>query len=433
MLYEPFFNTFRGLEYNQLNGLQIYNETRYGFLNNLDYRNDIGTFKDKAHSVSVNTLSLDPIENRYLLSGSSDSSIKLWDIKSTITEKSDDGEKYLIYKPAVKIPRKSVHDYGITKVKWWPDNGMWLSSSFDFKMNLYDTTSMNVVHTFNLGSRIIDFTFHPLGNNSTVVCCLDGGVGGLKLLDLRTLSDTQNLGGGGIINGGVGYMSSCAWSPSNSYLCVGGGIEGSCYGWDIRSSDKYLFELNSNETIASLERKQMMNNIKNKRKDSKLKSKAHYGLINSILFNEVGTELITLGNDEKLKIWDLCSYNKPVNKAINFGPLIRNKNRQHIDMCISPSLETDISFLWVPSDSGELLVYRLEDGSLLARLNRANSDRMNGRSFSIVSSKNNQIRYYSGCKDGHISVWGYDDYKERPSLPVAFDNGIDVVNDINED
>lgn len=404
-----------------IDALQIYNETRYGSLNNLDYRSEIGTFPEKAHSTSINTLSLDSLDNRFLISGSSDSSIKIWDLSETVIEKVD-GVKYTKFQPSVIIPRKSAHDFGITKVKWWPDNGMWLSSSFDFKINLFDSLTMKVVHSFKLGSRVINFDFHPLGNNSIVSCCLDGGVGGIKLLDLRSLADTQSLGGGGLRSGGVGYMSSCIWSPSDSNICIGGGIDGSVYGWDIRSSNKYLFELDSNQTSASIERKK----VANKLKDPKLKSKAHYGLINSMLFNDYGTELITLGNDEKLKIWDMCSYSAPINKGINFGPLIRNKVRQNIDMCLSPSLETEVSFLWVPSDSGELLIYRIDDGSLLARLNRGNADRTKGRSFSIVSSKDNQIRYYSGCKDGNICVWGYDLQKEIPSIPVFFDNGVDV-------
>lgn len=426
MLFRPFVDQYINSCYNPWTGncpmypLQVYNEVRYGKLNNLDYRQDIGTFEENAHSASVNTLSLDSIENRYLLSGSSDSSIKLWDLKSI------DNNNNNKFKPIHVFPRKSVHSFGITDVKWWPDNGMWLSSSYDFKLNLYDSNMMDIAHSFKLGSRILNFEFDPTGNNSTVICCLDGGVGGLKLVDLRTLSDTQNIGGGGKSVGGVGYMLSCAWSPSNSYLCVGGGIDGSCYGWDIRSSNKYLFELDVNLTESKFQRNKSNKRLK---KDPLLKNKAHYGGINSILFNEFGNELFTLGNDEKLRIWDMCKFNKPINKSLNFGPLIRNKSKQHIKMCLSPVVETEVSFLWVPSDSGEILVYRVNDGSLVARLNRW-SNKKNQRSYSIVCSGQNMIRYYSGCKDGSITVWGHDDYKSPESLgPIKFDNGVDPIED----
>lgn len=428
MIYAPFAEAYTGSCYTAvspqtvLGPLQIYNESRYGTLNNLDYRHDIGVFPRQAHSASVNTLALDGLSNRFLLSGSSDSSIKLWDLQSASMEGIDTQRKF---KPSVTLPRKSVHSFGVTRVRWWPDNGMWLSSSYDFKLNLYDSSTMGVAHSFKLGSRVLDFDFHPLGDISTVACCLDGGVGGLKLVDLRTLSDTQNLGGGGKAVGGVGYMSSCCWSPASPYLCIGGGLEGSCYGWDIRSSNKFLLELDVNLTATSYKRKQS-----NKRKrDLKLKCKAHHGSINSMLFNASGTELVTLGNDEKLRVWDMCSFRKPINKAVNFGPLIRNKTRQHIEICLSPAPETEVSFLWVPSDNGEVLVYRVEDGSLVARLNKATNRLGQNRSYSIVCSGHNQVRYFSGCKDGSISVWGHDDLKQKQqqTVPVPFDNGVDLV------
>lgn len=405
MLYPGLVDIYTGGEF-PIAALQIYNETKYASLGNLDYRGDLGTFPHKAHSASVNTLSLDPIYNNFLVSGSSDSSIKLWDLQKTEVHNID-GESYLKYEPVVTLPRKSVHDYGVTKVKWWPDNGMVLSSSYDFKVNVIDAELMSVAHTFKLNARVIDFDFSPKGDSTMVAACLDDGIG-VKLLDLRTVADVQKLGG----EEGA-RMSTAAWSPINSNICVGGGVDGSCYGWDIRSSEKHLFELDSNLTSSK------------SHAGSRLKGKAHHGRVNSMIFNSEGTELITLGHDNKIKVWDLCTHSKPFNKLLNFGPLIRNKVNQRIDMCLSPALETEISFLWVPSDTGEVLVYRAEDGSLVARLNRSGRANLQTRSFSIACSGGNQTRYYSGCKDGTISVWGYET-KQEPDV-TYFDNGVDLV------
>ena len=417
--------------------LQVYNETQYALLNCLDHRFDLPTFPTNAHSAAINSLSLDPLQGRFLLSGCADSSIKLWDLQNTVVERDEERVHEIDYHPAQKyhpvcvIPRRSVHEFGVTKVKWWPDNGMWPSSSFDFKMSLYDTNTMQVAHSFKLGSRISDFDFHPLGDSSTVVCCLDGGVGGLKLLDLRVLSDSQNLGGGGKSVGGVGYMNSCAWSPASSYLCLGGGIDGACYGWDIRSSGKYLFELDSNTTPAVMNAESISGRSRMKRK--RVKANAHHDSINSMVFNETGTELITMGTEEKVRVWDMCTYRKPVNRGINFGPLIRNKGKQHVEMCISPALQTDISFLWVPSDSGEILVYRVDDGALFARLNRSTSANTTFKTaasrkpISIVAAGDidGQVRFFSGCRDGNLCVWGGDSRRTIPTHPTGFDNGVD--------
>ncbi|KAG0689898.1 hypothetical protein C6P40_004246 [Pichia californica] len=393
MIYEAFYEAYIGSCYSSVTSqnivapLQVYNESRYGTLNNLDYRKNIPVFPINAHSASVNSLSLDKLNNRFLLSGSSDSSIKLWDLNSNSYNENNNDE--ILYKPIHTLPMKSVHSFGVTKVKWWPDNGMWLSSSYDFKLNLYDTNEMSVVHSFKLNSRILDFDFYPyLGNSSIVCCCLDGGVGGLKLVDLRTLSDSQNLGAGGKSNGGVGYMSSCCWSPIDDNICIGGGIDGSCFAWDIRSSKKYLFELDINYTdnIYKQRKRQKLDLNNRRNKNLMMNSKAHHGSINSIMFNQDGSSLYTLGNDEKLRLWnmDITHHKKPTHKAINFGPLIRNKFRQHIEMCLSPISETEIQFLWVPSDNGELLVYRADDGYLVARLHKKVEKLGSNRSYSIV-------------------------------------------------
>lgn len=436
MIYEAFYEAYIGSCYSSVTSqnivapLQVYNESRYGTLNNLDYRKNIPVFPINAHSASVNSLSLDKLNNRFLLSGSSDSSIKLWDLNSNSYNENNNDE--ILYKPIHTLPMKSVHSFGVTKVKWWPDNGMWLSSSYDFKLNLYDTNEMSVVHSFKLNSRILDFDFYPyLGNSSIVCCCLDGGVGGLKLVDLRTLSDSQNLGAGGKSNGGVGYMSSCCWSPIDDNICIGGGIDGSCFAWDIRSSKKYLFELDINYTdnIYKQRKRQKLDLNNRRNKNLMMNSKAHHGSINSIMFNQDGSSLYTLGNDEKLRLWnmDITHHKKPTHKAINFGPLIRNKFRQHIEMCLSPISETEIQFLWVPSDNGELLVYRADDGYLVARLHKKVEKLGSNRSYSIVCSGHNKIRYYSGCKNGEISVWGYDKLLENNASTdaIPFDNGFD--------
>lgn len=132
-------------------------------------------------------------------------------------------------------------------------------------------------------SRVLNFDFEPNGRNFLVACCLDGGVGGLKLVDLRTQATSQNLGGGGELQGGYGYMLSCAWSPANPYLCVSGNQDGLCTGWDVRTSKGALFELNNNLTISNYK------NSKSKLLFHGDKPKAHNGGINSMVFNDVGS------------------------------------------------------------------------------------------------------------------------------------------------
>ncbi|GMG23803.1 unnamed protein product [Ambrosiozyma monospora] len=365
--------------------IRLHNESKYGKLDNLDSFPRQPKFPSKPHHAPINSISLDVQSNRYLLSGAGDASVKLWDLEQQFSsndtgasravssqQEQKQSNKKRIYEPLVSIPPKTIHKFGITHLKWWPDNGMWLSSSYDYTLNVNDATTMQPVHSFKMGSRVVNFDFDPSGGNTSVACCMDGGIGGIKLADLRTLSETQTLGGGGKVQGGYGYMKSCCWSPTNPYFVVGGGVDGYGIGWDIRASNGVLFKLDSNITTTNymLDEKKLMfsNEI----------PKAHNGFINGMMFNEIGTELFTLGSDDKIRVWDLTTSDRPLNKSINFGPLVRNKSRQHITMSLSPLNETDVQYLWFPSDTGEILVFRANDGKLLARLNK-HGERLNKR------------------------------------------------------
>ncbi|KAH3666104.1 hypothetical protein OGAPHI_004293 [Ogataea philodendri] len=397
--------------------LKIYNELKYLNLDNLDSLK--GHFPSKPHIASVNSLSLDPVHERYLFSGGGESAIKMWDL--------DQQGEIEELEPIFELPAKSAHKFGITHLKWWSDNGLWLSSSFDHTLKVWDANEMREVHSFNLGSRIVNFDFEDHGGNSLVAVCADGGVGGLRLMDLRTLASTHTLGGGGKLQGGFGYMLSCKWSPANPYLVVGGSQDGYCIGWDVRRSDGSIFKLDYNLTTI---------NYRSNTRQLLLHEnipKAHNGGINSILFTEDGAEMVTLGSDDKIKVWDLTSSSKPLNKQVNFGPLIRNKSNQHITMALSPINETELQYLWFPSDNGELLVYRLEDGKLLARLNKGGGA-INRRTTSIVYGKRSSLKYYSGCQDGTISTWGYNPLLESQSKEdnLEFESGEMSSNHIEE-
>lgn len=421
-IFEPYASGFRQ---SPLEIVSIANEFKYTQLDSLDHINGICHFPSKAHIASVNALDLDKIDHRFLLSGGGDSSIKLWDLQSKDDElwRRDDGTTKIpqqMYKPAYIIPVKSIHKYGVTHIKWWADNGMWLSSSYDHTLKVFDSDTMDVVHSFDLQSRVLNFDFDPKGANSLIACCTDGGVGGVQLVDLRTLADSQTLGGGGKAKGGFGYMLSCCWSPTDPNLVVSGSIDGYCIGWDIRASQAALFTLDYNLTTS---------NYKNSNRQLLFyedRPRAHNGGINSVMFNDVGSELVTLGTDERIRVWDLTSHTKPLNKSVNFGPLIRNKSTQYVQMCLSPTIETEIQYLWFPSDDGEMLVFRIEDGKMVARLTRRGPGLKSSKVHAITYGYNNSIRYYGGCHDGSISVWGYgQDVEEEEEKPVDFDNGID--------
>lgn len=488
--------------------IKLYNESKYATLSCQSFSPSSFGLKDlrfptESHSASVNSLDIEYQSNRFLLSGGSESSIKIWDLDET-TDNYNDELKRFEYKPIAVVPPKSVHRFGITKVKWWSvDNEMFLSSSYDHRLTFFSTEKLEPVHSFNLESRISDFDIHPNGNNSLVACCCDGGYGGVTLVDLRILSKSHTLGGGSggsgasggshsyaeyyggrggnfanksynsttsvstsnsnIKESGIGSTLCCSFSPNDPNLLVTGTYSGCCYGFDIRKSNSCVFTLNSNLTISNFKNKSgkylssssptfstssSLLNPSDSYSTLYKNSTIHSGGVNSVIFNDNGTELITLGLDERIQVWDLTTSTNPLNKLTNFGPLIRNKNKTVKQISLSPSNETELQYLCFPSDNGELLMFRLVDGKLVSRISDAsNSLNADDNLNCVVYQGGSSIKYYTGDTGGSIKIWGPKNNNLREEMELKgletedfngdegdvdllelFDNGIDYSN-----
>ncbi|ODV95346.1 hypothetical protein PACTADRAFT_50082 [Pachysolen tannophilus NRRL Y-2460] len=415
-------------------------------------------FPERCHPSGINSLDIDKQENRFILSGGSDSSIKLWDLNQTIDEGGNffknfkDVENFQnieINKKTIKsiasIPRRMGHEFGISCIKWWPlDNGLFISSSFDNTIKVWDTNNFKEAYSFDISSKIYDFDISSTGEHSLIASANESSL--IRLLDLKTTSNSHTL------SGHRGKILAVKWSPTNPNILASGGVDGELKIWDIRRAKSCVCNLdqfrvdgatNTAETVNfSPQKKRRLEsgveyNIDNDY--SNLVKTAHNGPINSILFNDAGDNLISLGNDEKIKIWDL-KQERGVNKLINFGPLLRNQYPQHLSLALSPKIETEQQYLWFPSDNGEILVFNTSNGKLINRLNRKtnvktfkdnthgvkgnnnNNDQEignflgkklkngyalnNQRTTSIVYGGKNTCIYYSGSLDGKITIWG---------------------------
>ncbi|RUS19598.1 hypothetical protein BC937DRAFT_87220, partial [Endogone sp. FLAS-F59071] len=96
------------------------------------YALDLSRTKSVAtlHDGPVNCLDIENVEGRYMLSGGSDTSIHLYDLEERPIQST------------AEVPRNS-HIYGVSGVSWYPfDTGMFLSSSFDHTIKVWDTNTM---------------------------------------------------------------------------------------------------------------------------------------------------------------------------------------------------------------------------------------------------------------------------------------------------
>jgi DNA excision repair protein ERCC-8 len=183
-----------------------------------------------------------------------------------------------------------------------------------------------------------------------------------------------------------------------------GTSEGEVRIWDIRKTDSCLTQLDLFRT----ERGNDSKVVNKSRKVGIVKSnvKAHSHEVNGLCWSENGKTLITTGHDEKIRVWDL---NDPqgVNTLLNFGPFIKNRFSSYKSIILSPIRETEIQYIWYPSDNGEVLVFRLQDGKLVAKLRKSLQE--NSRSCCIAYRGDNSGTYFSGTVDGKINVWGPKD------------------------
>ncbi|GEQ72344.1 hypothetical protein JCM33374_g6031 [Metschnikowia sp. JCM 33374] len=369
------------------------------------------------HSAAVNSLAVETLDYRYMLSGCADSSIKLWDLHGD-REAGDESDDVVVpvedtktpqilgnrnsdthgrrLRPLVSIPRRSAHEYGVSVVKWWPrDTGMFLSASFDHTVKVWDTNAVDIVHTFDLASRVyaIDVSAHQSNAfSSQALIAVASDQPAIRLLDLRSASSAHTL------SGHRGKTLTVCWHPQNAALLASGGHDGEAKIWDIRMSRSCVARLDVTKT-----------NIRSASLDAlnlgSSSVKAHSGPVNALVWDELGHVLYTAGNDDKIRVWDMsASHAPPLNRLVNFGPLTRNKYLQTLPLVLSPKNETEVQHLFFASDNGDVLVFRAVDGKLVSRLQRSGS-KSSARTASIAYAGPYSATYFCGTMDGEIVAW----------------------------
>lgn len=113
----------------------------------------------------------------------------------------------------------------------------------------------------------------------------------IRLLDLRTGGVTHTL-----VGHQHGFVIPVRWSPKQPFLLASGGSDGTVRLWDVRRGKACLASLDQHNT-ASRERGGWLTST----------NTAHDGVVNGLEFTSDGLHLVSIGHDEKMRVWDLES------------------------------------------------------------------------------------------------------------------------------
>lgn len=227
-------------------------------------------------AMKVWTLALDPVDERFLLVGTSRSHVLLYNLRAldaaSATNSSGEFDAVnasgmLCYdtnnplspesaaharEPAATSTARSADNvlprgngltasasasslvpplqYGVSSVDWYPvDGGLFISSAFDGHVKLWDSDAFETVGSFPLRSRVYCAKFSPVATTHALIAAATAK-GEVRLCDMDVNASVHSL---------LGHRDeiwTLAWSPVNEHLLATGARDGEIRLWDIRRS-----------------------------------------------------------------------------------------------------------------------------------------------------------------------------------------------------
>ncbi|XP_059031043.1 DNA excision repair protein ERCC-8 isoform X3 [Mustela nigripes] len=239
---------------------------------------------ERIHGSGVNTLDIEPVEARYMLSGGSDGVIVLYDLENSSRQ------PYYTCKAVCSVGRShpDVHKYSVETVQWYPhDTGMFTSSSFDKTLKVWDTNTLQTADIFNFEETVYSHHMSPV---ATKHCLVAVGTRGPKvqLCDLKSGSCSHILQV--IFAGHRQEILAVSWSPRCEYVLATASADSRVKLWDVRRASGCLITLDQH----------------NGKKSQAVESAntAHNGKVNGLCFTSDGLHLLTVGTDNRMRLWN---------------------------------------------------------------------------------------------------------------------------------
>ncbi|KAI1900151.1 hypothetical protein AGOR_G00047060 [Albula goreensis] len=381
---------------------------------------------DRIHGNGINTLDIEVVEGRYMLSGGADGVIVVYDL-----ENSSRKPNYTC-KAVCTVGRSSryVHKFSVETVQWYPhDTGMFVSSSFDKTMKVWDTETLKPAEVFQFEGNVYCHHMSPVARKHSFIAGVPHALMGCEIIRgmhlpqtprrvtaclgcisslvqfsccpslqihfpyhlKRALSNTRgvksqvpsakvgskdpkvqlcDLRSGAriqVLQGHRGEVLSVRWSPRYEHIIATASADSRVRLWDVRKSGGSLFTLDQH-------------NGEKSKASSEAANTAHNGRVNGLCFTGDGLHLLTTGTDDRMRLWNSATGE---NTLVNYGRLVN---------------ESLPEFVFVPCGSS-VAVYGVHTGELVTML-RGHYNNVDCCEFHPDSQE-----LYSGGKDCNILAW----------------------------
>jgi len=352
-------------------------------------------------------MDIDKSEDRYLLAGSHDGNISLYDLHSP-SKYSALEQEALEALGHFRSCRKPIrprhtssrvvggnalgHTASISGIQWYAvDNGIFVSSGLDGRILVWDAQAFEVAFAFNQQARIQSISMHPQR-----ALCAAATMNTVLLCDIATGASTHTLVGHG------GTVSALHWCPSIEFELTTASHDGTLRLWDIRKSG-------SHACVATLHCRTPppTSSVQAPNAYAHLQRVTGYGAAMAHLqYTQDGQSLVSLDIHGDLVYWDRTA-------ATQFKPRPASFLGEGKTLQSNPTrtlLVTPSNRIWMSSaTSNNLLGYDLvQTGGRPRRILQGHL-----APISSLAWRSSTHTLWSASQDGMILAWGY----QRPHAP----------------
>ncbi|CAG9462780.1 unnamed protein product [Pedinophyceae sp. YPF-701] len=316
------------------------------------------------HRNAVLCMDIDPVEGRYLLSGSLDPTVAIYDLQAASPPPQRPraaAAPLPVHAPIVRIGRshQHAHRFGVTACEWYPvDSGVFCTASFDGTVRVWDANAESVACAFQLDDRVECAAISP---PTAPQCLVAAGAGTTaRLCDPVSGALTHTF------VGHAGRVLCVRWLPASGFVVATGSSDGQVRLWDIRRAgtlamlDLYRTAAESGAGVVgagdrgggAAEHVEVPSWSTSRRRAL---VRAHDGAVTAIATMPDGRSLLTAGTDSEVRLWDPGDGARVWrNRLISFPSAFNRASRQR-------QVAIGCRHLFFPSGSA-VQVYALDTG-----------------------------------------------------------------------